>query len=350
MSYADIARKLNSFADVDMRDTLLGVGTGDDEKDVSAHIKHCMDEHIDLFNRQDEVSRHWLGIDVVEPSRLPTLLPEGYIAVAKELDKIQQIPLKQPTQPQLERRQESIGALYYGANAGSDTQHLLHTDTENISGDEEKTTSILQHFRDVDVLLQLANNSKIFHYLYAHLEGLISDTTKAACANCDSDKFHEHVTQIMRTLGNHAFDPNIEHQVTTILDTFFTDLTGSTVQGADYAFVQLVGPNGPYVNDQVRLGVSYQGPGLSYLGHHHVAQELYVVLGGSSLWWTDSEPQFVFRNVSFHASNAHHAMSTPASEPGLFFWSWTGDVELEIKHSPPDIQEQLVTEQLVTDQ
>jgi hypothetical protein len=168
----------------------------------------------------------------------------------------------------------------------------------------------------------------------------MSDNAAGKGAGYDHD-LQDHAEQIMQAIEDISFDSSIVLEATFILDSFFTDSAGNDVNNADYAFVQLVGPDGPYFNNNVRFGISYQGAGLSYLGHHHVAQELYVVLGGSSLWWTDSQPSYASRNVSFHRSNEHHAMITPADEPALFFWSWTGDLELDIKHSPEDIQAKL---------
>jgi hypothetical protein len=86
MSYSEIARKIASFADVDMRDKLLGI-----DSDIRDHIQLCMDTHRDLFNRQDEVSRNWMGIEAVDPSRLESIMPVGYEGVVEDLAVLQRI-------------------------------------------------------------------------------------------------------------------------------------------------------------------------------------------------------------------------------------------------------------------
>lgn len=133
--------------------------------------------------------------------------------------------------------------------------------------------------------------------------------------------------------------------IVRIDDDFFTDLAGQVVTGADYSYTKLLGPDGPHFHDTVRCGISYQGPGLLYKGHRHVAQELYFVLepdqgaiggkggGGGVLWLTGRTPAWEERNMSWHLTNEHHAMATSAESGALFFWSWTGEMTLDIRHA-----------------
>lgn len=86
MSFSDIARKVQSFADVDMRDSLHDI---EDDGGISSHVRHCMDNHVDLFGRLDEVSLGWMGIEVVETTRLKSVLPAGYAEVANDLRRLQ---------------------------------------------------------------------------------------------------------------------------------------------------------------------------------------------------------------------------------------------------------------------
>ena len=130
-----------------------------------------------------------------------------------------------------------------------------------------------------------------------------------------------------------------ELQVTEIDSSFFD----GSPEDAEYAFMQLAGPDcgeACFWTPSVRFGVAWQGPELSYLGHHHTAQELYIVLNGTSSWRTGSIPEWQERDHSFHMSDEHHAMRTNA-EAALFFWSWTGNLELQIGHSPAEINSQL---------
>jgi hypothetical protein len=89
MSHADITRKVKSFADVDRHDDF----THFDQEKINDHIQNCMTNHVDLFDRQDIVSRNWLGIEVVDSMQLERVLPAGYEVVAAELKIIQNIPI-----------------------------------------------------------------------------------------------------------------------------------------------------------------------------------------------------------------------------------------------------------------
>ena len=117
----------------------------------------------------------------------------------------------------------------------------------------------------------------------------------------------------------------------------------------DYAYLQLAGPESDdtyYFSERARFGLSYQGPGLTYLGHEHAAVELYTVLDGESRtsWWTDRAPAWEERAHSFHEAHETHAMSTctcTSTGGGLYFWSWTGDLTLDILPSADNVQEVL---------
>ena len=135
--------------------------------------------------------------------------------------------------------------------------------------------------------------------------------------------------------------PVAEYAASPIDDAFFVDLEGKRVRDADYCFVQILGPEGPYFSNDVRVGVSFQGGALSYLGHHHEAQELYHVLSGPVEWRTGRCPVWERRDSSFHVSNEVHEMRTLGD--ALFFWSWTAGgkagaetIELDVKHSSKD--------------
>ena len=176
----------------------------------------------------------------------------------------------------------------------------------------------------------------------------------------------------IQTQQLHSVQPNF--QVTEIDPNFFIETTKPSNEIPDYAFLQIAGPLPEneeketssstgrasfFPSSTTRFGVSMQGPNLSYHGHHHHAQELYIVLNGHAKWWTDTTPLWEYRNYSFHLSNENHAMSTvvqqnstgssgcndaSSSNGTLFFWSWTGDLTLDIKHSKELVQIELKRE------
>lgn len=173
--------------------------------------------------------------------------------------------------------------------------------------------------------------------------------------------------QRIQTQQLHLVQPNF--QVTEIDPNFFIETTKPSNEMPDYAFLQIAGPFPEtsstghasfFPSSTTRFGVSMQGPNLSYHGHHHHAQELYIILNGNAKWWTDLLPFWEYRNYSFHLSNENHAMSTvvqknsstgssgcidaSSSNGTLFFWSWTGDLTLDIKHSKELVQMEIKRE------
>jgi hypothetical protein len=186
------------------------------------------------------------------------------------------------------------------------------------------------------------------HVILEFLEEVpdLFDNLRAALDSVPDDassELQDHAKQTRSALATVYAENKLAFEVSGIDDSFLTDLLGNVVHGAGtagYAFCEILGPDGAYYHESSRLGISYQAPGLAYRAHHHVAQELYFVLRGSSLWWTDSVPQWEERKCSFHRNSEHHAMRTE-DEPALYFWSWTGDIGMDVKHSSADIQAKL---------
>jgi hypothetical protein len=185
-----------------------------------------------------------------------------------------------------------------------------------------------------------SNGTDVFNLLLSKLDQVPTNA---------NGHLQDHVQQIRSALTDALANSTdstdsqeVQFNVNNIDDSFFvSSVGGKKVTDANYAFVELLGPTGAYHDDNIRLGLSYQGPWLSYLGHHHLPRELYFVLEGSSDWWTDSVPKWVTRDMSWHLSHEHHAMKTNSS-PALYFWSWTGeDLALDVKHSDAELQAKL---------
>ena len=220
------------------------------------------------------------------------------------------------------------------------------------------------------VLKQLSRNMpSLLEQLHSALNHTRLDTTipssKLRGIQSHASVVRDEIKRI-QTQQLHSVQPNF--QVTEIDPNFFVETSTPAAGVPDYAFLQIAGPpekegkgtSTPpsfFSSSTTRFGVSMQGSDLSYHGHHHHAQELYVVLNGHGgvSWWTDSSPMWEYRDYSFHLSNENHAMSTvvPKSSSGctdassngtLFFWSWTGDLTLDIKHSEEVVQVELKRE------
>jgi quercetin dioxygenase-like cupin family protein len=90
----------------------------------------------------------------------------------------------------------------------------------------------------------------------------------------------------------------------------------------------LMGPEGPVVAEDMRLGLFYQPPETYYGLHNHAAVETYAILAGA-MTWTDGAETRLCRAGDFvhHASLQPHAFRTGA-EGCLALWRWDGDIDV----------------------
>ena len=92
-------------------------------------------------------------------------------------------------------------------------------------------------------------------------------------------------------------------------------------------FVELVGPEGPLVSEQITCGLYLQSPNSFYPPHNHSAEEFYYLLSGSAEWQKD-DGKFSFLSAPklvHHEPWQRHAMRT-GEDPLLAFWVWFGDI------------------------
>ncbi|UWR02100.1 cupin domain-containing protein [Ruegeria conchae] len=85
----------------------------------------------------------------------------------------------------------------------------------------------------------------------------------------------------------------------------------------------LVGDQGGFASDQLRVWLVYMPPHLHYPWHHHPAEELYLVLAGQAEFLRAGQAKrwLSAGDTAFHASNQPHAMTTGAdSVLCLVFW------------------------------
>ncbi len=95
-----------------------------------------------------------------------------------------------------------------------------------------------------------------------------------------------------------------------------------------YSVATLMGPEGPVVCPDMRLGLFYQPPATYYGLHNHAAVETYAILAGEMIW-TDGVETRVCRAGDFvhHASGQPHAFRT-GREGFLGLWRWDGDIDV----------------------
>ena len=92
------------------------------------------------------------------------------------------------------------------------------------------------------------------------------------------------------------------------------------------AVATLLGPDGPLLSHNYRLGLFYQRSDCYYPLHSHLADETYVILAGRALWTAgpDRRPRGP-GDMIHHPSLMPHAFRT-GPEGLLALWRWSGDI------------------------
>lgn len=95
------------------------------------------------------------------------------------------------------------------------------------------------------------------------------------------------------------------------------------------AVATLLGPEGPIVVPDLRLGLFYQQPDTYYALHNHDADETYVILCGETLWTAgDDIRKRGPGNMVHHPSLMPHAFRS-GPDGFLALWRWSGDINRE---------------------
>ena len=93
---------------------------------------------------------------------------------------------------------------------------------------------------------------------------------------------------------------------------------------------ELVGPDGMFFNETVRVGLWLQNKGIVYGPRQHEAEETFFIFNGEASWETElSEPKILGPNTYvFHPSNILHTSITTSSFV-FTAWRWSGDIGFE---------------------
>ena len=75
-----------------------------------------------------------------------------------------------------------------------------------------------------------------------------------------------------------------------------------------YGWFDLIGPNGPFLINSIRIMIGYWGENLDYQMHWHEAEEAYVPLAGSALFWSEHNGKKIASvgDIVIHKSNEKH--------------------------------------------
>lgn len=103
----------------------------------------------------------------------------------------------------------------------------------------------------------------------------------------------------------------------------------SQTEGAIAAMISvatLMGPEGPMLAPDVRLGLVYMQPDSFYPLHNHDADETYVIVAGQALWTAGDDVRIRYAgDMIHHPSLMPHAFCT-GPEGFLALWRWSGDI------------------------
>ena len=85
----------------------------------------------------------------------------------------------------------------------------------------------------------------------------------------------------------------------------------------------IIGENGPFSSDALRLYMVYMPAHFYYPWHHHPAEEIYMVVSGRATFMRRGQPDEALSEgrTSFHESDQPHAMET-LTDPVLCLVAW----------------------------
>ena len=117
-----------------------------------------------------------------------------------------------------------------------------------------------------------------------------------------------------------ALAPHLEWRLTYTEDEVGADFLQR------FGWFELLGPDGHFLTDQVRMTVGYWGPNLHYGRHQHEPEELYTVVSGQGAFMLDGADTLTLGpgDTRLHPSNQPHALDTH-DHPILTFVIWRGD-------------------------
>lgn len=137
----------------------------------------------------------------------------------------------------------------------------------------------------------------------------------AACIPLANDLTRPLVTQIA-----HLSDRLNWQQTYTQADGFSRDFLNN------YAWLNVISPDGMFMSDTARVTIGYWGQGLQYPEHSHAPEEIYCILAGSATFHSEGQPARVAGagEMIHHMPHQKHAIDmTPG--PLLALIPWRGE-------------------------
>jgi dimethylpropiothetin dethiomethylase len=93
-----------------------------------------------------------------------------------------------------------------------------------------------------------------------------------------------------------------------------------------YAYSQIVGPNGPFVCNEMNMGMILLAPNAVYHLHkHHGFEESYICLGGVA--GINDCNVLTTNTLTYNPSGEYHKLTTDAEFPVLLSYAWINEKE-----------------------
>lgn len=94
--------------------------------------------------------------------------------------------------------------------------------------------------------------------------------------------------------------------------------------------VELIGPDGIFFADSMRLGLWVQSANLNYPIRAHAAEETFFILSGTARWTRDGQPAYLAgAGCEVHHPSFMEHSTTTTDGPILALWRWSGDIAIE---------------------
>jgi len=158
-------------------------------------------------------------------------------------------------------------------------------------------------------------NRDAYEFILPHPEEPPRGVDLAACIPLANALTRPLVTQIA-----HLADRLHWQQTYTEADGFSRDFLNN------YAWLNLISPEGMFVSDTARVTIGYWGQGLTYPEHSHAPEEIYCILAGQAVFHSEGHPPRLASpgETIHHIPHQKHAIDMMPG-PLLALVPWRGE-------------------------
>ncbi len=99
---------------------------------------------------------------------------------------------------------------------------------------------------------------------------------------------------------------------------------------SNYGYVEVVGPNGPFVSEKLRCGLFLLGPDITYPAHRHAPAEIYDIVAGDAIFFIGEQSEVMHPRIYragehvYIQPNQRHGFAT-GDDPFVVFYFHAGE-------------------------